>query len=815
MYTSGGPKVSNLFPAIAQTFAVIFIGYLFGLFKIISPSESRSISQLVGKLTLPALLFQNLAILDLTAISWPFLAGILVAKGVVFAVVVILTVIVSRPRNIGKAGLFGIFATQSNDFALGLPIVVALYGHASNALGNFNYTSYIYLLAPVSLVMINPIGFFMMEYHKQSSRTSLSCRHIPSLLWRTVRGVLFNPVIFMTALGVIVNAVVYFGIHKGERESKDNLPEWLMGFLTILGSAYAACALFLIGLFMVGKIKKLTGMVILLAALLIVAKTILLPILANRVLFGFLPHGASNSSRDDIATFGFLYGTFPTAPTVFIYASQYNLAMEIIAASLVLCTVLSAPIMYISARMVLITYASSDQYARIILNTRRDVTVITVVSVVCVFVLFLLARRYRSYIHVIIMHLMVAMLLECIAGELLDVFNDRQEIYWQFLWFSIFFTSVLATRTWLAVLATGLALLLHKGGRVAEKAWLPMMLLGWGIPLAITITMVAVVASNPANFDRRLVDISFLFGQSQLIVTLVVLVACFVVGVVMVILAVMAARKLREKERTEDGTGSPQGEQRGSVEQPAQAAFANPAARRSQSPGGTKAAINYGSYSTSAASSEASLQAPSRGSEDVRLKMKKMRGGSKTSLRSKSKNLSLSGDLASPPGETGIGTIDERIPLLDRPSSPESHGMMTGGFGDLPDSGLWNRDISGRDISKVLILLLFLLFSCAVGILIVSWKLSSKAISGIFIAVNVMDTVTNFGQGFFVLMVFGFEKHWFWMAAYRKLRKIWFRIETVVLPPEKEQSIAVVNLCNTFKAQYLEACKAEIVSDKR
>ena len=38
--------------------------------------------------------------------------------------------------------------------------------------------------------------------------------------------------------------------------------------------------------------------------------------------------------------------------------------------------------MYISARMVLITYASSDQYARIIENTRRDVTVITVVSVV-------------------------------------------------------------------------------------------------------------------------------------------------------------------------------------------------------------------------------------------------------------------------------------------------------------------------------------------------------------------------------------------------------------------------------------------------
>lgn len=48
---------------------------------------------------------------------------------------------------------------------------------------------------------------------------------------------------------------------------------WLTGFLDILGQAYAACALFNIGIFMVGKLKKLTGTVILVATLLIVAKT--------------------------------------------------------------------------------------------------------------------------------------------------------------------------------------------------------------------------------------------------------------------------------------------------------------------------------------------------------------------------------------------------------------------------------------------------------------------------------------------------------------------------------------------------------------
>lgn len=121
-----GPSVSNLFPAIAQSFAVIIIGYIFGFFKIIAVKDAGSIGTLVGKLALPALLFKNLAILNLSAISWPFLGAMLVSKFTLFAIVALLTAVVSRPFNIGKGGLFGIFVTQSNDFALGLPIGIPM-----------------------------------------------------------------------------------------------------------------------------------------------------------------------------------------------------------------------------------------------------------------------------------------------------------------------------------------------------------------------------------------------------------------------------------------------------------------------------------------------------------------------------------------------------------------------------------------------------------------------------------------------------------------------------------------------------------------
>ena len=116
------PNVNNLFPAIAQSFAVILLGYVFGRFRFIAPEEVGSISKLVGRLFLPALLFFNLATLNLSTICWPFMAGLLIAKLAVFGLTAIVTLVVTRPVSLGKAGLFGIFATQSNDFALGLPI---------------------------------------------------------------------------------------------------------------------------------------------------------------------------------------------------------------------------------------------------------------------------------------------------------------------------------------------------------------------------------------------------------------------------------------------------------------------------------------------------------------------------------------------------------------------------------------------------------------------------------------------------------------------------------------------------------------------
>ena len=170
----------------------------------------------------------------MNSVNWTFILAVLISKTLIFLGVLIVTYIVGR-RAAPKAGLYAIFATQSNDFALGSPIVEAVYGKTHP-----NYVGYLYLMAPISLVILNPIGFVLMELGKQEENSS----NVPKLekFKNVIKGVSTNPIIFMTVLGVFGNFIF-----------QGKLPQVIDGFLSSLGDAFSACALFLLGLKMVNK----------------------------------------------------------------------------------------------------------------------------------------------------------------------------------------------------------------------------------------------------------------------------------------------------------------------------------------------------------------------------------------------------------------------------------------------------------------------------------------------------------------------------------------------------------------------------------
>lgn len=210
--------------------------YVAGRLNVISATEGKGLNTFVGTFALPSLIFMSMATLDLSAVNWKFLLAILLAKAAIFIAVLVITLLVTKPIDMSKSGLLAIFCTQSNDFALGFPIVAALYGQSHP-----QYPSYLYLMAPISLVILNPIAFLFMELGKRRFQKSLELideslsesnsspvvslrkkESSTSIALNILVKVLFNPVVLMTTLGIIGNLVF-----------RQDLPAILEGILKV------------------------------------------------------------------------------------------------------------------------------------------------------------------------------------------------------------------------------------------------------------------------------------------------------------------------------------------------------------------------------------------------------------------------------------------------------------------------------------------------------------------------------------------------------------------------------------------------------
>ena len=111
--------------------------------------------------------------------------------------------------------------------------------------------------------MLNPIAFTLMEIakHNDAELQEQQTRSIKgngaatggtssrgAIARRVLKGVMLNPVVLMTALGI-----------GGNFAFQQCVPKVLEGILKVLGSAFSASALFSLGLTMVGSAASLKG----------------------------------------------------------------------------------------------------------------------------------------------------------------------------------------------------------------------------------------------------------------------------------------------------------------------------------------------------------------------------------------------------------------------------------------------------------------------------------------------------------------------------------------------------------------------------
>ena len=117
---SGSATFNNLYPALIRVFAVIILGYITGRLGIISVTEAKGLSKFAMFPTLPAFIFRAIATIHFSKLKWMFVFVVTLSKCIVFAGVTLLTFLFTR--DIGKAGIYSVFCTMSNDLALGMPI---------------------------------------------------------------------------------------------------------------------------------------------------------------------------------------------------------------------------------------------------------------------------------------------------------------------------------------------------------------------------------------------------------------------------------------------------------------------------------------------------------------------------------------------------------------------------------------------------------------------------------------------------------------------------------------------------------------------
>ncbi|XP_056649992.1 integral membrane protein GPR155 isoform X2 [Monodelphis domestica] len=498
--TSTPPSMSitSLFPALLECFGIILCGYIAGRAHIITSTQAKGLGNFVSHFALPALLFKNMVILNFSHVNWSFLYSILVAKASVFFIVCVLTLLVARPDSrFSKAGLFPIFATQSNDFALGYPIVEALYQTTYP-----EYLEYIYLVAPISLMMLNPIGFIFCEIQKSKENHDTSQNKV-KIVGLGLLHVLQNPIVFMVFIGIAFNLIL------GQK-----VPVYLEKFLDGLGSSFSGSALFYLGLTMVGQIKKLKKSAFVAIILLITAKLLVMPLLC-RAMVELLDKTSGLMNHTSLSNYAFLYGVFPVAPGVAIFATQFNMEVEIITSGMVISTFVSAPIMYVSAWLLTIPSMDPKPMAYAIQNVSFDISIVSLVSLIWSLAVLLLSKKYKQLPHMLTTNLLIAQSIVC-AGMMMWNFVKEKNFVGQILVFVLLYSSLYSTYLWTGLLSISLFLLKKK-----ETIQIPVGIIiisGWGIP-ALLVGVLLIAGKH--NGDS--IDSAFFYGKDQMITTAVTL----------------------------------------------------------------------------------------------------------------------------------------------------------------------------------------------------------------------------------------------------------------------------------------------------
>lgn len=208
-------------------FSIMLGGYMAGRFRLLGAEASAALNSFVYWFAMPPLLFLSMARVPFEQIfDWPFIGTFVLGM----AATALIALIVARlvfPNDFAGTSLHVLTATFANTGYMGIPLMLAAYG-SGGALPAIITTAF-------NSAVIIGLAILLVEYGAGDSAGPVRA------LRDAVVAVFKGPLFLAPLAGLLWQ---WAGLP---------LPAWMVNFGELMGDAAGPCALFAMGLFLVGK----------------------------------------------------------------------------------------------------------------------------------------------------------------------------------------------------------------------------------------------------------------------------------------------------------------------------------------------------------------------------------------------------------------------------------------------------------------------------------------------------------------------------------------------------------------------------------
>jgi len=291
---------------VLPVFGVMLAGYLVGRFGLLGQGSSQALNGYVYLVALPAFFFMAMARVPVEdAFNLPFLAAFGGGVFILFALSLAIAAF-AFPNRLGALGLHAMSAIFANTGYMGIPLLLLAQGDAGRLPGVIS--------SLINGVVVMALLTVILEIDLHRGAGPLK------IVGKVVQGVVRSP--------LLVAAVAGLGVSALDLE----LPAALVTFCDLLGVTAGPCALFAIGLFMVGKkLRHGLGEVLWVTALKLIAQPLITWWLAYEV-FQLEPLWAASAV---------ILSALPTGALSFVLAQRYEVYIQRATSIILVSTVLS------------------------------------------------------------------------------------------------------------------------------------------------------------------------------------------------------------------------------------------------------------------------------------------------------------------------------------------------------------------------------------------------------------------------------------------------------------------------------------------